>query len=95
MKTTIWSSGYKPTREDLKGLFESEFETSRGLVMTCYTLIEKEERETEDCQGDPATCELQFALVGGIDISEVLDAGLVEDIEIEAMKAFEDFEVEE
>ena len=38
--------------------------------------------------------ELQFALVGGIDISEVLDAGLVEDIEIEAMKAFEDFEVE-
>ena len=89
MKTTIWTSGYKPTKEDLKGLFESQFETAGGLVMDCYLIYEAEERETRDEPGSAASMELVFALVEGVDISEVL-GDLAETIEAEALSDLED-----
>ena len=79
---------YQPTPEDLKGLFNHRFETSGGLVIDCYLSYEKEERETRDEPGSPANMELVWALVGGIDISEVLE-DLAETIEVEALEELE------
>ena len=79
---------YQPTPEDLKGLFNHRFETSGGLVIDCYLSYEKEERETRDEPGNPANMELVWALVGGIDISEVLE-DLAETIEVEALEELE------
>ena len=79
---------YQPTPEDLKGLFNHRFETSGGLVIDCYLSYEKEERETRDEPGSPANMELVWALVGGIDIGELLEdlPGLAELIEVEALE---------
>ena len=79
---------YQPTPEDLKGLFNHRFETSGGLVIDCYLSYEKEERESRDEPGNPANMELVWALVGGIDISEVLE-DLAETIEVEALEELE------
>ena len=79
---------YQPTPEDLKGLFNHRFETSGGLVIDCYLSYEEDERETRDEPGSPANMELVWALVGGIDISEVLE-DLAETIEVEALEELE------
>ena len=79
---------YQPTPENLKGLFNHRFETSGGLVIDCYLSYEKEERESRDEPGNPANMELVWALVGGIDISEVLE-DLAETIEVEALEELE------
>ena len=89
MKTTIWTSGYKPTKADLKGLYNHVFETAGGLTLDCYLEYEAEERETRDEPGSAASMELVWALVGGIDISEVL-GDLAETIEEEALSDLED-----
>jgi len=89
MKTTIWSSGYKPTREDRKGLCNHRFETIGGLVLDCYLSYEAEERETQDEPGCAAAIELVWALVEGVDISEVI-GDLAETIEEEALSDLED-----
>ena len=75
----------QPTAEDLKGLYNHRFETSGGLVIDCYLSYEAEELETRDEPGSPANMELVWALVGGIDISEVLE-DLAETIEVEALE---------
>ena len=79
---------YQPTPEDLKGLFNHRFETSGGLVIDCYLSYEEKEQETRDEPGNPANMELVWALVGGIDISEVLE-DLAETIEVEALEELE------
>ena len=89
MSAPVWTSGYKPTREDLKGLFNHCFETDGGLVLDCYLIYEAEERETRDEPGCAASMELVFALVKGVDISEVL-GDLAETIEAEALSDLED-----
>jgi hypothetical protein len=89
MIAPVWTSGYKPTKEDLKGLFESQFETDGGLVLDCYLIYEAEERETQDEPGCAASMELVFALVEGVDISEVI-GNLSETIEEEALSDLED-----
>ena len=78
----------QPTAEDLKGLYNHRFETSGGLVIDCYLSYEEEEQETRDEPGSPANMELVWALVGGIDISEVLE-DLAETIEVEALEELE------
>lgn len=82
---------YQPTPEDLKGLFNHRFETSGGLVIDCYLSYEEDERETRDEPGSPANMELVWALVGGIDIGELLEdlPGLAELIEVEALEELE------
>lgn len=72
MSAPIWSCGYKPTKEDCKGLYNHRFETSGGLVLDCYLAFEAEERATFDHPGSAAAVELIWALVEGVDISEVL-----------------------
>ena len=88
-KQLIWTTGYKPTKADLKGLCNHRFETAGGLVLDCYLSYEAEERETEDDPGCAAAIELVWALVEGVDISEVL-GDLAETIEEEALSDLED-----
>jgi hypothetical protein len=84
MSNHVWATGYKPTKADLKGLYNLVFETAGGLTLDCYLEYEAEERETRDEPGSPASMGLVWALVGGIDISEVL-GNLSETIEEEAL----------
>jgi len=71
-KTSVWTTGYKPTKEDLKGLCNYRYETAGDLVLDCYLSYEAEERETQDEPGTPAVMELIYALVEGVDISVML-----------------------
>ena len=85
--TPFWTHGYKPTKEDCKGLYNHRFETSGGLVLDCYLAFEKEERATFDHPGSAAAVELIWALVEGVDISEVLGdwVGTIEEEALEDM----------
>jgi hypothetical protein len=85
MKTPIWTTGYKPTKADLYGLYNYSFETAGGLVLDCYLAFEEEERATYDYPGNAAAIELVWALVEGVDISEVL-GDWVATIEEEALE---------
>ena len=89
MSNHVWTTGYKPTKEDLKGLYNHRFETSGGLVIECYLAFEEEERATYDHPGCAAAVELIWALVEGVDISEVL-GDWVEAIEDEALSDLAD-----
>ena len=83
--TLFWTHGYKPTKADLKGLYHHRFETSGGLVIDCYLAYEEEERATFDHPGSAAAVELIWALVEGVDISEVI-GDLIGTIEEEALE---------
>jgi len=85
MKTPIWTTGYKPTKADLYGLYNHRFETSGGLVLDCYLSYDEEERATYDHPGCAAAVELIWALVEGVDISEVI-GNLAATIEEEALE---------
>jgi hypothetical protein len=85
MKTLIWTTGYKPTKADLYGLYNHSFETAGGLVLDCYLAFEEEERATYDHPGSAAAIELVWALVEGVDISEVI-GDLASTIEEEALE---------
>ena len=80
--------------EDIKGLIYHRFETSGGLVLHCYLAFEEEERATYDHPGSAAAVELIWALVEGVDISEVIGdlAGTIEEEALEdmAVKAEDD-----
>ena len=84
-KSTTWSTGYKPDAADLKGLYHHTFETAGGLVLQCYLGYEAEERATYDEPGCAASIELVWALVEGVDISEVI-GDLALTIEEEALE---------
>jgi len=85
MKTPIWTTGYKPTKADLYGLYNHCFETAGGLVIDCHLVFEEEERATYDHPGSAAAVELIWALVEGVDISEVI-GDLASTIEEEALE---------
>ena len=89
MSAPVWSCGYKPTKEDLKGLYHHRFETSGGLVLECYLSHDEAERATYDHPGCAAAIELVWALVEGVDISEVIGdlAGAIEEEALEDMEA--------
>lgn len=84
-KTPVWTTGYKPTKADLSGLYNHRFETAGGLVIDCYLAYEEEERATFDHPGSAAAVELIWALVEGVDISEVI-GDLIGTIEEEALE---------
>ena len=71
----VWSCGYKPDAADLKGLYHHTYETSGGLTIECYLEFEAGEAQTWDHPGCAAQCTLVWALVEGVDISEVIDIG--------------------
>ncbi len=89
MSNHVSQTGYKPTKTDLKGLFNLVFETAGALTLDCYLEYEAEERETRDEPGSPASMGLVFALVEGVDISEVI-GDLAQTIEEEALRDLED-----
>ena len=72
---------------DTKGLFNYEYVTNQGLSIDCWIYFEEGEEATRDDPGVPETIELHHALVGGIDILEVLDMDLVNLIEEKALKS--------
>ena len=76
--------GYRPDAEDLRGLYRYRFETSLGLVMDCYLDHIAAAEATDVDPGNPEYMQLMWALVGGIDISEVIDLAPV--IEKEALE---------
>ena len=88
MSAPVWTTGYKPTKADLKGLYNHRFETAGGLVLDCYLAFEEEERATYDHPGSAAAVELIWALVEGVDISEVI-GDLAATIEEEALEDME------
>ena len=81
----IWSTGYKPVAEDLKGLYQHTFETVGGLVLQCYLDYSPEECATYYHPGCAASVELVWALVEGVDIAEVI-GDLALTIEEEALE---------
>lgn len=85
MKTPVWTTGYKPTKTDLYGLYNHLFETAGGLVLDCYLAYEEAERATYDHPGSAESIELIWALVEGVDISEVI-GDLAATIEEEALE---------
>jgi hypothetical protein len=89
MKTSIWTTGYKVTTEDLKGLYHHTFETSGGLVIECYLSYDEAEKASYDHPGCAAAIELIWALVEGVDISEVIGdlAATIEEEALEDMEA--------
>jgi hypothetical protein len=89
MSAPVWTTGYKPTKEDLKGLYNHRFETSGGLVLQCYLAFEEAESATYDHPGCAESIELIWALVEGVDISEVIGdlAGTIEEEALEDMEA--------
>lgn len=88
MSAPVWSTGYKPNKADLYGLYRHRFETAGGLVIDCYLAFEEEERATFDHPGSAAAVELIWALVEGVDISEVI-GDLAATIEEEALEDME------
>lgn len=88
MSAPVWMSGYKPTKADLSGLYNHLFKTAGGLFIDCYLAFEEEERATYDHPGSAAAVELIWALVEGVDISEVI-GDLAATIEEEALKDME------
>jgi len=89
MSAPVWSCGYKPTKEDLKGLYNHRFETAGGLVLDCYLSYDEAERATYDHPGCAASIELIWALVEGVNIGEVIGdlAGAIEEEALEDMQA--------
>jgi hypothetical protein len=89
MSAPVWSTGYKPTKEDLKGLYNHRFETAGGLVLDCYLSYDEAERATYNHPGCAASIELIWSLVEGVDISEVIGdlAGTIEEEALGDMEA--------
>ena len=70
-------------------IFETEFITPGGLVLECHVLMESGEPETLSEPMEPPLVELQSALVGGIDVGELLSDDLVDSIEAQALETME------
>ena len=70
-------------------IFQTEFITPGGLVLECHVLMESGEPETLSEPMEPPVMELQSALIGSIDVSELLSDELVENIEAQALETME------
>lgn len=69
----------------LKWLFEYEYETSLGLHLDCYLEYEEGYDGGNDEPSYPGSITLVYALVNGVDISEVISADIHSDIEDDAL----------
>lgn len=89
MSAPVWTTGYKPTKAELKGLYHHRFETAGGLMLECYLDYDEAERATYEHPGCNERIELIWALVEGVDISEVLGdlTGTIEEEALQDMAA--------
>lgn len=71
---------------DTKDLFNFEHVTKQGLAIDCWIYYEEGETATQDEPGEPETVELHHALVGGVDVIEIMDQDLISLIEEKAIK---------
>ena len=69
----------------LKGLYEYEYESALGLHIDCYLEYEEEYDGGNDEPSYPESITLVYALVNGVDISEVIDPDTQATIEEEAL----------
>ena len=70
--TKLDKPDWEPSREDLKNMYELDIVLENGLTINCY--FEYEEAEPEVGLGESIT--LCYALVDGLDITEVVDQDL-------------------
>ena len=77
---------------DKKGLFNFEFVTKLGLAIDCWIYYEEGEEPTRDEPGEPETVQLEHALVGGIDVIEIMDQELIYLIEEKAVKEMMEYD---
>lgn len=85
----IWSRGYKPVLEDFKNLLPYDWETPEGLVLSCWLEFSPVEKMADDSPGYPASMELVWCLVEGVDIMPVLSEYLIQQIEAGALNGNE------
>lgn len=78
--------GLRPTRDDLRGCYEHSYTTAGGLTLACYLDYDEAEPQTRDEPGCAERIELVYALVQGIDVSELLEE-LRDEIETKALAA--------
>lgn len=69
----------------LKGLYEYSYESGLGLHIDCYLEYEAEFDGGRDEPSHPESITLCYALVNGVDISEVIDPDTQATIEEEAL----------
>lgn len=69
----------------LKGLYEYSYESGLGLHIDCYMEYEAEFDGGRDEPSHPESITLVYALVNGVDISEVISADIHSDIEDDAL----------
>lgn len=77
-KTVILPSFYR---------YKYQFANSEGLVIDCYLEHEEAEPQSHDSPGHRESVELVYALVNGVDISDVLSDDVADLIEEEALQS--------
>jgi len=95
MRPGLITTPFKPCPADSNGRtqvergpwYEYQYTASEGLTIDCYLEYEKAERDSFDCPGHPESITLVYALVNGVDISEVLSDDVVGLIEEEAAQS--------
>ena len=67
--------------------YEYQFANSEGLVIDCYLEHKEAEPQSHDSPGHRGSVELVYALVNGVDISDVLSDDVADLIEEEALQS--------
>jgi len=88
---------FKPCPPDANGRtqvprgpwYEYQFTNKDGLTIDCYLEYDAAERDSFDCPGHHESIDLCYALVNGIDISDVLSDDIKGLIEEEALASME------
>lgn len=94
-KPSLTTTPFKPCPPDSNGRtqieranwYEYQFTSANDLTIDCYLEYEAEESMTRDCPGHPESVTLCYALVNGVDISEVLSDDVIGLIEEEAAQS--------
>lgn len=69
------------------GLYEHQYITADGLLMNCHFEFEAETQDTESEPGRAESFKLLYALVNGVDVSEVISDDVRGRIETEARES--------
>lgn len=70
-------------------LYEYQYITADGLLLNCHFEFEEETQDTESEPGRAESFELLYALVNGVDVSEIISDDVRESIEAEARESLE------
>lgn len=90
--TTQWPLNAEPEPSNAQsvipsGLYEYQYASANGLIIDCHLEYEAEEAQTYSAPGQPESINLIYALVNGIDVSDVLCESIKNEIEEEAAQS--------